>query len=433
MLHPLMVITFGTAFIWSALFVPRNFLMLLLLLFSPFKNIMTVNPAFNLGAAVYLSDIAMLASLLYILNHMIRVGRLPSLPKSVRLTLIVFLLYGVISMIRGVLAYGPPGIGEARKSILFVIFSVYVCMALPSADSVLSFTRTIMKLAYATAVVSLGIILTRFLITGELSRVMPATGGLLIAIGLILAASARIGKLSMSDFTSRMPFPVTIMTVSLLLNAHRSAWAGALVGITIVIMLRYEAFTFRGMVKTTLALVTAGVLLLGSFNLIFNVLYSDELATFRVKWFAFLESGYREDYSANWRILAWLEELDRIRQRPILGSGFGNRLTLYEPHLGWQDLPSHNGHLEILSRQGMVGYLAFWALLIALLRSAIRHSTITQLLSDRQAIQIIIPVLFVTMATGLFYSLEYHFWLILGLLFSLSLRGREPEIVTEGP
>lgn len=401
--------------IWALAFVsPRWFVGLLILLYSPFKRYMTDLPVFYLGPPVYLSDIAVAAAGAYLLLRYLRGMNDWRLPVGVRWALLAFIVYGAISVLRGLYHFGPGGIGEARKTLIFVVFSFYLGAAFRNTQDFDGLLRTVYRLAVVVGLVSMAAIFFGFVFGGGHTRIIPATGGLLIGLGILVGITLRASRPKMSDAVKPAVLVVALLLASLVLNAHRSAWVGTSLGFVAFVAMRYRARSVGGFLKANVALGAVLLVLLGTFRLTFDLLLPDQLAEFRGRWFAFAEQGLEADYGAYWRFVAWSQELERIRQRPFFGSGFGNRLEL---NIGdeWRTLPTHSGHLEIISRQGAVGYMLFWTVIAALLVSLPSRSQRSdpQLRDGRK--MAVVTLLVANLGYSLFYSFEFFFWLSVGL------------------
>jgi len=82
--------------------------------------------------------------------------------------------------------------------------------------------------------------------------------------------------------------------------------------------------------------------------------------------------------SAGIRVVFWKNSLDLIAERPVLGYGTGSFAKAYGdrfvmPELGWRGWPAtdpHNQYLFIAVENGLVGLVAFIAILVAAFREA---------------------------------------------------------------
>jgi O-antigen ligase len=131
--------------------------------------------------------------------------------------------------------------------------------------------------------------------------------------------------------------------------------------------------------------------------------------------------------------VAWRMYVDQ----PILGIGSGRFAHMFqfyssaEPwRFQWGWLSSHNLYAQFLAEQGALGLLAFLGILAATLGAVIRARD--QAGQNRLAIDFVLVGLGAWLVYGLLQytflmrSMQAYFWLALGLLVSLSPRGRVP-------
>ncbi len=395
----------------SGIIHPMGFLLVCWILFGPLKAITTDLPIADLGASFYLADVAVATCWIFLLGRFARGIERGPFPKILSFLIVLFLLYGMISMMRGVIAFGAPGIGEARKSLLFFTFSAYVAFGFADHSYMQRLLNAFRKIGLILAVLSIMLILTSYGMTGEVRRVIPAPGSLAISTAFLITAS-QFGRAGVPKVTSLVW--MGLLGIAVLMNAHRSVWIGTAAGGLLLLAMRYRLQSMTGMTKMA---VMVSTLLLGSiltYQLVFRSSAIGPLVSFRESRLAFIDRGIQEDSSATWRFIAWAEELSRIRENPIFGTGFGNRLELNV--VGeWRQLPSHSGHLELLSREGVVGYGLLATLVATIIRCVTRRSRGQQVAVDAATRQTIVSLIAANLVYGVFYSFEFAFWVSIGL------------------
>ena len=364
-----------------------------------------------------LSDVALMAAGLYIMVAYLRGMPRLRLPKTLHIAILMFLLYGAFSVLKGFYHFGYPSLGDARKTLLFIVFSFYIIAAFRKPDDIGQLLRMIYRVALVVGIVSLGVILKNYVLTGEHVHAIPASGGLLVSTGFLIAVASRM-KLVWHPRLPRVNLvPTFLLFFSVVFNAHRSVWVGTFFALGYLFLLRYGALSLKGLVKAGVAISIFTFLSIVGLNLSFNVISPEALASFKQEQLTFISADYIVDESANWRVLAWLQEFERIREKPVFGSGFGNRLTLSIGNQ-WRHLPSHSGHIEVLSRQGLVGYLIFLFLLFTILKHLNRIPAGRPDGTSYGLMSILTAFIFLSFFYSFFYSFEFFFWLSIGLALS---------------
>ncbi|MCH8240227.1 MAG: hypothetical protein IIB62_09295 [Proteobacteria bacterium] len=188
---------------------------------------MTDMPIFEIkGAAVYLSDMAFLMAGLYLVMAYSRGIRPWPLSNPLKIMLFMFILYGLFSLFRGVLHYGPRSVAEARKNLLFLTFSLYSVVAIRKPRDLEHLLRLYYHIALGAAVASIIIIFQKYAATGILERMFPATVSILFGCGLAIALTSRMKFPGYSVLKKANPVAIAAIVFALVLNGHRSAWVG---------------------------------------------------------------------------------------------------------------------------------------------------------------------------------------------------------------
>ena len=155
------------AFFFLAFRSPVYFIGLLLLLYSPFKVYMTDTRLFPMEPGGTLGDMALMAAGLYILTAYLRGMPRWRLPKSLHVAIMLFILYGAFSVLKGFYHFGYPSIGEARKNLLFIVFAFYGIAAFRQPDDIVQMLRRIYRVAIRARIISLAVILENYMLTVE--------------------------------------------------------------------------------------------------------------------------------------------------------------------------------------------------------------------------------------------------------------------------
>jgi O-antigen ligase len=76
--------------------------------------------------------------------------------------------------------------------------------------------------------------------------------------------------------------------------------------------------------------------------------------------------------TARWRLDAWSQMLEDIREKPLLGSPFGTPSTFYVSYVGREERAPHNEYLKIARYTGLIGFGAFMWFLIGIFLSGFK-------------------------------------------------------------
>lgn len=152
-------------------------------------------------------------------------------------------------------------------------------------------------------------------------------------------------------------FILLLATAAMFVTFSRGGWFGAAVALAVVVVVAWLKRRDLGAPTRAVAALTAlGVILL--------------LPAAAVV----LARGVQGDQlSAASRVADWRTALAMIRDHPLLGVGKGNYLELARLYNPWAlEYPVHNVYLFLWAETGIVGLLAFVAMLAGSLRAAVR-------------------------------------------------------------
>lgn len=149
---------------------------------------------------------------------------------------------------------------------------------------------------------------------------------------------------------------VSLNAVSLLLTFERTLWIAAVLGLGFVTLRAGRAQRVKALVWMVIAVVIA-------FSA-FATVAPGQLTTARER---LLSLGqYETDGSLRYRIVESRYVIDKIRERPVLGSGLADTIRWARP---WEGVPTrtyrytHNSYLSYMWRLGIPTALLFFALL----------------------------------------------------------------------
>lgn len=206
---------------------------------------------------------------------------------------------------------------------------------------------------------------------------------------LILPVSYMLFFLAREGWETRLwAFAAAVMTTYLVYTGTRSAWAGTLLaGLVLLVFFRFKEFSavaaawFSRQKIWGLAVIFAFVVAMNIAPSVWIPSWgsSRSSAVARVAGL----TGRVEPTSFKVRIAIWANTLAMFQDHPVLGVGTGNFPVLYplyarrvledlEIGRGRSVREAHNDYLQLLAETGVLGFLAFAWILLALARRFIR-------------------------------------------------------------
>jgi O-antigen ligase len=209
--------------------------------------------------------------------------------------------------------------------------------------------------------------------TGGASRIMSVSFVLLLVAALLGSASYAEGGRRRSWYAAA----TVLSLLALVVTFQRAAFIGLLAAMVGMIVLVDRAARRRLLVAGLLAsaAVTLGAAVLGSGHRPTpNVVTALHRRILSIR-------DFREDVSAQHRIMEWKAAAGMLRQHPVAGNGLGVPVEFYSPlydensnQEGYlsTDIYIHNGYLWLWTKMGLVGLCAFLGLALAAAATAVR-------------------------------------------------------------
>lgn len=147
-----------------------------------------------------------------------------------------------------------------------------------------------------------------------------------------------------------------LLAICLLLSQARGAWLGFIVGFFLVSL-------FSGK-KNFLIAVTLLIVFIISAGLFGNTFIKEQIKSFM---------NLKIDQSTNDRMIMWKTALRMLADRPVLGQGLGTFMHVFEkfrPQNYYEIVYAHNCYLQMAAEIGILGFLIFIWLVLALLWKA---------------------------------------------------------------
>jgi hypothetical protein len=202
--------------------------------------------------------------------------------------------------------------------------------------------------------------------------------------------------------------PIGLFVIGL--TASRGGMLAGLVGLTIV------PFTMTRLSPGRLAMAIAAIGLSGAVA----IAYVPERTVERLA----TTGAEVEDLSFGGRFKLWRAGLIAFTEKPIMGHGTSTFIHAVRPILGVRAQVAHNSFLSVLVEQGLIGFLLYMAMLLAVFSAVLRLPYL-----DRRFALVLTATLGMTMLP-LTWEDQKAVWFVLAVLMGLS---NAPDVMAPSP
>lgn len=357
-----------------ALLYPRSGFLAMVSLTFIFERFFTLNPIVlgKLELKLYPLDLIIIAIIFGIIVNLIRGGCRISFKKEDALIILFICLsivYGVISMF----------FLHADRSLAFSSAKNYAFYALLYFISYFLFKAKDDFKALAQSAVYAGVLIIGFLIYGIVSgeglwsqytplstegiRLLAFTHGFYISMVSIFA-SAYIFLQKNYDKSVRMFFfLLPLWALGIVGSMMRHLWISLAVSILLIIMVCAKRITENALVLTVkyiLLAIFAATTIFYLSSLMPNSKLSSQVENMTgMVGKRFVSISNSSDESIFWRSVAWKEAFEKYYSNPLLGIGFGKKISVeigsYREFVEIRNI--HNSFLVVLVQMGLIGLL----------------------------------------------------------------------------
>lgn len=347
---------------------------------------------------------------------------------------IVFAVFAVVSLVRGVMIFGY---GEASFNQFRTFAAMTMTLIIPllyrTRDEVQPVLRFFGAAVCVMGAVELLDILHLNPLTGfinspyrTMSMMGGTPGGMLAMPFFYIASTWRFHE--RGRFTALVT--MTWCFVLSVLSASRGVWMGLLGGIAGLLWF----LPLRRKIASALT-VLALLLLAVVFSSGYYVERYDTSLLSRIQYMVDPNEGNNQ-----WRLYAWQQMLEDIREHPLLGWPFGSDPTFYVYGSGqhYEEVAPHNEYLKIARYTGLLGLGAFLTFLTSVLVTGLRFIQRTQGTREcNEMIALLLCFLFHVITS--FVTQEFTtqdisaiVWAIPGIIFVYDLADRERRQASGG-
>jgi len=279
-----------------------------------------------------------------------------SIKDCLPISLVVFIFFGLISLWRGSSVYGESAFNQFRT-----FYSLGMCVAIPLIFKNTNELRPLTIFFFVVTVIMgsielLGIMginkVNQWAMSGNrFTSLLSASQGAMLAMPyiFILSTMRYIKKLKLIAVIGGIYcFALAVITGS---RGVLLGLVGSTAGLALLMPLRK---------KITVTII---VVLLGFTSFIFaKAFYIERYEMTLAERFDDIIS--MSEGTARWRLDAWNQMFEDIRDKPLFGSPFGTPSTFYVSYVGRDEQAPHNEYLKIARYTGLLGFAAFmWFLL----------------------------------------------------------------------
>jgi tetratricopeptide (TPR) repeat protein len=222
-----------------------------------------------------------------------------------------------------------------------------------------------------------------------------------LTAGIALMRGAGPLLRGLSFYALALFFPV------LILSGSRSGWVGTLLGLPVVLLLIAGKRSLRALVLTVIGF----PLVAGAAIVALWVSYPE----FQER----LDSAIKIEGTAAWRLEAWKDTGEMIKDRPVLGHGPGSYRWLYSPYQSWQGdrwlRYAHNEYLHLWAEYGAVGLGLMAIFMLTLLASGLWLYSRAELQRDIGLLAGFLGALVATLGHGI-SDFNFHVYSLMHLL-----------------
>ena len=274
-----------------------------------------------------------------------------SIKDCLPVSLAVFIFLALISLWRGNSIYGEAAFNQFRT-----FYSMGMCVVIPLLFKDTKELRPLIGAFFVATLIMgsielLGIMginkINQFAMKGNrYTSLLSATQGAMLAMPylFILSTLRYIKKLKVATLIGGVYcFALSVVTGS---RGVLLGLAGGTAGLVLLMPIRK---------KVT---ITIMIVLLGISSVIFaKTVYIDRYEMTLAERFSNIIS--MSEGTARWRLDAWNQMLEDIRDKPLLGSAFGTPSTFYVSYVGREEQAPHNEYLKVARHTGLLGFAAF--------------------------------------------------------------------------
>jgi O-antigen ligase len=395
--------------------------LLVFILLEPSRNLSLGN--YVILGSVNLKYYEIVLALLY-LGAVVNPRR--PITACIRPSMAVFLLFALVSLVRGVPYYGEAAFNQFRPLVSMGMCSVMPLLFRRPADlkPVLRFFAVVMLLAGSVDVLEILRInpLSAWIQSGTRSMsVLGGTQGSMLAmVFLYLLAEHR----TIIHHRFVVMGAISYAGVLAVLSASRGVWMGMISGVSCMVW-------FLPLRRKATMMAMAGLLVLFILAFFKSVQIERYNMSIYERWDSMFDP---QEGTTRWRLDAWRAMMDDIRERPLSGWPLGSEPYFYVYSGGYYEaVAPHNEYLKIARYTGLPGLAAFlWfivGIVVTAARYLVRHLNTPMYYEVLGLLACFIMHTVISMVTQQFTTIDISaiIWALPGMISVYVSAGREEE------
>ena len=365
-----------------------------------------------IGWGINAYDIVLLSMAGAIILESIIIKRKTSKQNSLGLSIyiILFAIWLFFEILRNINEYGRSAPGEFRYRYFILISPLYISLFFSSIEERKRLLKVLIFFSIFFTLACIPIIGTlKGWSIGAQSRFLPSSISLGLMYGLAaLFLSKKYGLLKLSNiYLWIISIPVGLL---ILIDSHRSVWLALFA--LLLSLIAFREFRFGKVLSWSIPSILILLIIWVTVSL-FGLNVVEYLTARGAAFF-----NPQEDPTAMWRIAIWRAQLERFLEYPVLGEGFGGYWQVYVPELKVNiDVSPHNLYLQTLVKIGIIGLLAYIAIIFKAFHHLKRWIEVHRkgYYPEFGIVMLGSAILIASHTYYVSYAFEYYTWLFVGL------------------
>ena len=401
-----------------------------ILAYAPFQQRLFDISGLNISAL----DIVLVSLSLYLgLTLIIKPWDSAAMKQTSYRVVLVFFIWGLLAILRGIPEYGPSAIGEARFSVLLILFYFFIIRVYTDQSSLKDLVKWITVLTCLMAISHACIFYVwgpvEFLV-GDLGdetlflrasfHFLGAAEAMLLACIAIILYALVFGQ-GIQRRVGLLALIFGFVFLLLVMLQIRSVWLALAAGLVLLPLIDRKIHLSR--LLGGVYFLVLGLLLIASLSSVGRLPLN--LTTSLADSAEFLADP-EADATGSLRLYIWQETIKDVSRNPLFGASLGGYFENTDANGSVINIPLHNGYLGILAKQGLIGLLLYLLGLVFWFFETVR---LARLEKDRQY-QLLLRAFATCIAMFLvyafFFDLSADFWIFLGIGTAL-VRVRTPN------
>ena len=351
-----------------------------------------------------LFDIFIMISVLYILFHIkFYFVEGNNLSNPLFQLILLYFFWGIFSgVFFGALSFGYRSFGEARTNTWSVLIFFLIILIINSKYDILN----LVKLVFVSQIILMTIALVKTTTAIGFERIMNSAE----AFSLYAIVISALFFLSTQLYNEKkIKVFAGIASVFLIISAQKTIWILFVFGLLMYLFIEKKFINFF---KLMPALIIVGFL---TYIVVSKV---SNLQTALEYQYSLLQEG-EEGHTIVWRVLMWEASIEKIKQNPILGEGYGgyNEDVIINDKLNVD--PIHSAYFDKMVKIGIPGLILFIIIMFKYLlesRKFLKASTNTYYNSIMKGCIVIILSYILFFVT---YGETFLFWIVVAVGYKI--------------